>query len=179
MLNQRASLPAKRGTTLPREGWPSTALIYLRHRRVIAQIFIPGLDRPGQFERQRLALAVDRFARLHPHPAFGHAIFLDIAPHHALEPDADATPQPICIEKWRGRINRNPVWRTIISGRSIGGLVGRWCIIHPRQLPKDCGTGKPWRRNQNKIAPGSPRPTAASKRSVKSATISPSRSPSR
>src|SRR3546814_13228939 len=46
--------------------------------------------RPGQLDRQRLAVTVAGLARRHANPAFGDAIFLDIVADAVLEADADA-----------------------------------------------------------------------------------------
>src|SRR5687767_5413101 len=70
----------------------------LRHRRVLAKVLVPGLDRAVELEGQRLAAAVHGLARLDADPAFGDAILLDVGPHDTLEADADAALEPVGVE---------------------------------------------------------------------------------
>ena len=50
----------------------------LRHRRVVAEILVPRLDRAAELDRQRAAVAVHGLAGLDAHPAFGDAVLLDV-----------------------------------------------------------------------------------------------------
>src|SRR5690606_4845331 len=68
-----ASLPAWQGKAAR-----TLSLAGLCDGRIVAEILEPGLDRTVELDGQRVAVAVHRLAGLHPHPAFGNAVFLDI-----------------------------------------------------------------------------------------------------
>ena len=72
-----------------------------------------GLDRPSHLDHERLASAVERLAGRRPDPSFAHAIFFDVAPLDAPEPDADAPRQDRLVMEGACRIDAKTVGRGV------------------------------------------------------------------
>src|SRR3569623_1509838 len=90
-------------------------------RRITATLK-PGLERPAQFKRQRDAVPVLLLAQGDADPAFGDAIFLDVAALDALEADAVAALEQRLVE----------IGAVGVGRAAIGGGVG----AHARVLSR-------------------------------------------
>src|SRR5665213_3045705 len=72
-----------------------------------------GLDRAGELDGQRIAVAVKRLAGGDADPTFADAIFLDIGFLGALEADADIARQSVGVEIGAARIVAQAVGRGV------------------------------------------------------------------
>src|SRR3546814_8780015 len=96
-------------TDLPQRVLPELASTCFGHRRIFAEVVVPGLDRAVELDGQRPAMAIHRLAGLYPHPAFGTAIFLDIGAHPILKTDAHSALELVGIEPGTVRADRQAI----------------------------------------------------------------------
>ena len=113
----------------------------------IGGILDPRLDLAVQLQGQRAAMAVDLLAQRNANPAFGNAIFLDIAAFIALEADADPTREEVLVE----------IGAVRVGGQAIGNGIG-----HVAGLNADSGALPSSRHKKNGagIAPDAARPVS-------------------
>src|SRR5579872_6872545 len=79
-------------------GRPPCLLLFL--------LLVIGLDRAGQLDRQRVAVAILGLANLDPNPSFADAVFADILLLDALEADADVALDRVGVVERTARIVR-------------------------------------------------------------------------
>jgi hypothetical protein len=58
-------------------------------------------------------VAVHRLAGLDPDPAFGNAIFLDVAPFPVLEAHTNTAPQRVSVEPSAAGVDGKAVWDNV------------------------------------------------------------------
>src|SRR5688572_488967 len=132
----------------------------------LAFVAPPSLDRTGELDRHRQAVAVDRLAGLDPDPAFRSAIFLDVLAHPSLEADADAALQRFHVEMLAARIVRQT-----IGGRIIGHqpFLLSWIQASTRSSSTSSGTAPfssttEWNWRMSKRSPSASRARSRSSR---------------
>ena len=92
-----------------------------------------GLDRAGYADRQQVALAVTGLPDRRANPVFADAIFLDVVPLLAFEPNADAASQRRLVVKRALGIDAQMIGRLVGRGvrllrpklAAIAGIAGR------------------------------------------------------
>lgn len=85
----------------------------LKAASALGLILEPDFDIAFQLQRERLALAIKRFASGNADPAFRYTIFLDIGFLGSVEADADLALQQICIVKLAVWIKGEAVWERV------------------------------------------------------------------